>query len=327
MPDVWHAAWFIAIDCAAIRAAHHSLPTGPWRHTSGLKLPLADSLFAVIKLQTRKVNVDLLDNLNSTIVLNIFLNRLIRSYLKQLTWRVLTGGIWIALRLTVRWRGHQRGQEGLIFLMSLRWVLLLPIKLIINELKEVVLWHILILLWPVAASVSYEPLEYFLEGILAPLLVGYIIAESWMLVKLSKRVSSLFEACLEAIQVNIGAINWRVPPTLQRSWLQTWVLILWCVSALTELIGIWNSWVDILKWLCMLNLSRASHLPSEHSSVAILCRTRLSEPAGTDLILAQANILSLWCPAALQCRVLLHVDSETKVSITWVDLLMFHCWE
>lgn len=50
-------------------------------------------------------------------------------------------------------------------------------------------------------------MEDFLEGILPSLLVGDVVAESGLLVKLSERVRCLFETNLQTIEVHISPID------------------------------------------------------------------------------------------------------------------------
>lgn len=91
--------------------------------------------------------------------------------------------------------------------MSLHRVISLAVKLLLNELKEVVLRDVLELLRAAGASLPNEPLEDLFKCILPTLLVCDVIAVSGLLIKLSKRVCSLFEAYLEAIQVNVSTIG------------------------------------------------------------------------------------------------------------------------
>ena len=84
---------------------------------------------------------------------------------------------------------------------------MLPIQFFVDKLKEVIFRHILVLLRAIATCVGHEPLENFLEGILPSLLIGNVIAEGRMLVKLSEGVCGLFEACFKAIQVHISPVD------------------------------------------------------------------------------------------------------------------------
>jgi hypothetical protein len=163
---------------------------------------LAESFLAIIKFKSLKVYIDFLDNFDSTISLRIFIYRLISSHLNQVRWSYLS-----ARRLRIfciiirdRWlpvwrRWHQLLYESLVFIVSLDSFILLSVKLLRDKLHEIILGYILHLFtWYPSCCLLHKPLKYFLESILSALLISYIVAKSWLLIELSKRVCSLFEA-------------------------------------------------------------------------------------------------------------------------------------
>lgn len=92
-------------------------------------------------------------------------------------------------------------------------VLPLTVQFITDEPIEVILRNIFEMLRALSARVwrglQHEPLKDFFKSILTPLLVCDIVAESWLLVKLSERVRGLLEADFKAIQVHIRPIHAR----------------------------------------------------------------------------------------------------------------------
>ena len=94
--------------------------------------------------------------------------------------------------------------------MGLASVNLLLVQLVTDEREELILGDIFEVIATERVALRrlvHEPLENFAEGILPPLLIGNVIAESGLLVKLSERVCSLFEADLQAIKVGVCPVD------------------------------------------------------------------------------------------------------------------------
>ena len=86
--------------------------------------------------------------------------------------------------MSVGRRRHQLSQEGLVVVMGLVGILLLLVQLVLHELQKLVLRNVCEVS-PVARQTSArEPLEHFLEGVLAALLVSHVVAECGLFVEL-----------------------------------------------------------------------------------------------------------------------------------------------
>lgn len=172
---------------------------------------VSQTLLAIMRLYSSEIDINFFNHLDTSIVMNLFLNRLIGSHLYELL--MLNSSLILSIfcylvtgfSLSIWWGWHQLWQEYLIFLIGLGRFIFLFIEFIWNELKEVILGYILELIR--ASGALYEPLEYLFKGILSTLLISYVIAECWLLVELGKWIGSLLKTDFETIKVSVGAIH------------------------------------------------------------------------------------------------------------------------
>ena len=102
---------------------------------------LADALFAIVKFESLEIYINLLDNLDSSIGLSIFVDGLVSGHLYQ----VRCGGhlgIIICRWLPVGWGWHQLLNKGLVLIMRLPRLVSLFLNLIRNKLHKFVLRHV-----------------------------------------------------------------------------------------------------------------------------------------------------------------------------------------
>jgi hypothetical protein len=112
---------------------------------------------------------------------------------------------------STRRRRHKCLNKLLIIVMSLDSIILLNIDFLLNEFKKLLLWHIFEVSHIRVRCLLHEPLKDLLIGILSPLLIGYVIAEGWLLIEGGDRICGLFEASFQAVQVRISSINhWEI---------------------------------------------------------------------------------------------------------------------
>lgn len=143
----------------------------------------AHALFAFINLESPEVQIDFPHDLDASIAAALFLKRLIGCHLDEIAAVYL--GAWESLDgLSVgRWR-HEGGRVLVVSVEGLLGLLLLLINLLVHELVEICVRHVLQL--PIFVCLAHEPVQYFLEGILLSLLVGNIIGERGLLVELGQ---------------------------------------------------------------------------------------------------------------------------------------------
>lgn len=145
--DIRHLTWLIRpMNCGTSFHVECHVSISNANHGRSGKLSLAcrshwrsKSLLTVIQLKALKVNIDLFNYFNTSIVLGLLLNDLVGRHFDQISvWRLsrLNGGpyrtsnsptISSHTRLTIRWRGHQARSESLDLLLGLLWVLALTV--------------------------------------------------------------------------------------------------------------------------------------------------------------------------------------------------------
>jgi hypothetical protein len=102
---------------------------------------LADALFAIVKLESLEIYINLLDNLDTSIGLSIFVDGLVSCHFYQ----VRCGShlsIIIFRWLPVGWGWHQLLNKSLVLIMRLPRLVSLFLNLIRNKLHKFVLRHV-----------------------------------------------------------------------------------------------------------------------------------------------------------------------------------------